>query len=72
MDLNGFFRWMAWGQHWFDLLLIIAFLYLFGAVERLRIYDDKRRTVIENRAKLVAGLAAALIVAKWVAYSSQP
>lgn len=70
MDVDGFFRWLSRWQHLFEMLLAIAFFYLLIAIEQLRTYDQKRHSLIENRAKVVAGLAIAIIVFKWMVESS--
>jgi hypothetical protein len=66
--LGQLIRWLSWGQHGFDVLLAFAFLYLLGTVGDLEKCTEDRRTRIAGRAKFVAGLAAFLILMKWVAY----
>ena len=70
--MDEFLQWLGRAKHWFDLLLAIAFLYLFIAVEKLRTSDAKQHRLIEGRAKLVAGLAMFLILMKWIAELSTP
>ena len=62
------------GQHWFDLVFAIAFVYLASAVHKLRAWypDHNKLALIEKRANFVIGMALALMLTKWLAAPSVP